>query len=135
MTPGGSKANGNNIRTQKLGNQGISIAWQELFAILVAWQVWGELLKNHRIQFRCNNEAVVNMINIKRSKIPRVMDLLRHLTLLTLQHNIFSWAEHIPGKHNKVADALSRFQFPRFQLLAPEAEITACPIPVPVMTL
>ena len=63
------------------------------------------------------------------------MDLLRHLTLLTLPRKIFSWAEHIVGKHNEVADALSRFQFQRFQLLAPVAETTACPIPATVMIL
>ncbi len=45
----------------------------------------------------------MTIINTKRSGIPRVMDLLRHLTLLTLQHNIYIRAVHIPGKHNAIS--------------------------------
>ena len=89
---------GNWEQHQKIGNPPINIAWQKHFATVVAGQVCGELLRNHRIKFHCNNEAVVNMINTKHSQIPRGIDLLRHLTLLTLQHNIFIWAEHIPGR-------------------------------------
>ncbi len=52
---------------QQLGQPGISIAWQELFAIVVACQIWGGLLADQRIQFHCDNEAVVSLINSKRS--------------------------------------------------------------------
>lgn len=90
---------------QHLGVPGISIAWQELFAIVVACQIWGALLRDQRIKFKCDNEAVVNMINSKCSKIPRVMDLLRHLTLLTLRYNIYIRATHIPGKRNEILPA------------------------------
>ncbi len=120
---------------QLLGQPGMSIAWQELFAIVVACQVWGNLLQDHRIKFHCDNEAVVCMINTKRSRIPRVMDLLRHLTLLTLRHNIYIRAIHVAGKHNPIADAISRFQFQRFRNLAPDADISPCTIPEIVMTL
>ena len=120
---------------QKLGQPGISISWQELFAIVVACQIWGNLLHDHRITFHCDNEAVVSIINTKRSRIPRVMDLLRHLTLLTLQHNIYIRAVHIPGKHNDIADSISRFQFQRFRHLAPEADTSPSQIPDIVMTL
>ena len=94
---------------QRLGQPGISIAWQELFAIIVACQIWGDLLADQRIKFHCDNEAVVSIINSKRSPIPRVMVLMRHLTLLTLKDNMYIHAVHIPGKHNDIADAISRF--------------------------
>jgi hypothetical protein len=42
------------------------------------------------------------------------MDLLRHLTLLTLKYNMYIRAKHIPGKYNEIADSFSRFQFQRF---------------------
>ena len=74
---------------QLLGVPNISIAWQKLFAIVVACHIWGAQIQNKRIEFKCDKEAVVNMINSKRSKIPRAMDLIRHLTLLTLQYNIY----------------------------------------------
>jgi hypothetical protein len=114
---------------QQLGVPGISIAWQELFAIVVACQIWGTLLRDQRIEFKCDNESVVNMINSKRSKIPRAMDLIRHLTLLTLQYNIYVRASHIPGKRNEIADSLSRFQLQRFRHLAPQADTNPCAIP------
>jgi len=106
----------------KLGQPGISIAWQELFAIVVACHLWANCFSNRRIRFFCDNESVVNIINTKRSHIPRVMDLVRHLTLLTLRFNFYIRAEHIEGKHNDVADSLSRFQMERFRKLAPQAD-------------
>ena len=62
------------------------------------------------------------------------MDLLRHLTLLTMQFNIYLHAAHIPGKQNDIADAISRFQFQRFRHLAPEADINPHPLPDILMT-
>ena len=120
---------------QMLGQPGISIAWQELFTIVVACQVWGSLLQDHRIKFPCDNESVVSIITTKRSEIPRMMDLLRHLTRLTLHHNIYICAAHISGKHNAIADAISRFQYQRFQNLAPDEDTSSFPIPQIVMTL
>ena len=114
---------------QQLGQPEISIAWQELFAIVVACHVWGKFLQNKRIILNCDNESVVNIINSKRSRISRVMDLLRHLTLLTLKYNIYIRAKHIPGKCNQTADSISRFQFQRFRLLAPQADVTPYEIP------
>ena len=116
---------------QQLGQPEISIARQELFAIVVACHIWGESLQNKRIILNCDNESVVNIVNSKRSRISRAMDLLRHLTLLTLlKYNIYISAKHIPGKYNEIADSLSRFQFQRFQLLAPQADVIPHRIPV-----
>ena len=63
------------------------------------------------------------------------MDLLRHLTLLTMQFNIYLHAVHIPGKQNDIADAISRFQFQRFRHLALDADINPYPLPDILMTL
>ncbi len=120
---------------QLLETPGISIAWQELFAIIVACQIWGDLLRDKRIIFKCDNEAVVSMINTKCSRAPRAMDLIRHLTLLTLQFNFYIRAQHIPGKRNEVADSLSRFQNQRFRLLAPWADPNPCYIPTSLQTI
>ena len=118
---------------QQLGQPEISIAWQELFAIVVACHIWGESLQHKRIILNCDNESVVNVINSKRSRVSRVMDLLRHLTLLTLKHNIYIRAKHIPSKYNEIADSLSRFQSQRFRLLAPQAD--AIPHKIPALLL
>lgn len=113
---------------QQLGQPSISIAWQELFALVVACDLWGEVFSNKRILFFCDNESVVNIVNSKQSRIPRVMDLVRHLTLLTLKHNLYVKVRHIEGKRNEIADSISRFQMARFRQLAPYAD----PIPFPV---
>lgn len=114
---------------QKLGQPGISIAWQELFALVVACHLWGETFRNKRILFFCDNRSVVDIVNSKRSRIPRVMDLVRHLTLLTLRYNFYLKVSHIEGKRNEIADSISRFQMERFRLLAPHADPTPCPVP------
>ena len=120
---------------QQLGQPGISIAWQELFAIVVACHLWGEAFANKRILFHCDNESVVHIVNSKRSHIPRVMNLVRHLTLLTLKYNFYLKTKHIEGKKNEIADSLSRFQMDRFRLLAPHAEQTPCPIPLVLLEI
>lgn len=107
----------------------ISIAWQELFAFVVACHLWANFFSNKRIQFFCDNESVVSIVNTKRSRIPRVMDLVRHLTLLTLGSNFCIRAEFIEGKRNDIADSLSRFQMDRFRELAPHAIRDPCLVP------
>ena len=114
---------------QKLGQQGISIAWQELFAFVVACHLWVNFFSNKRIQFFCDNESVVSIVNTKRSRIPKVMDLVRHLTLLTLGFNFCIRAEHIEGKRNDIADSLPHFQIDRFRELAPHANRDPCLVP------
>ena len=57
------------------------------------------------------------------------MDMVRHLTLLTLEHDFYLETIHIEGKKNEIVDSLSRFQMERFWSLAPHAEQTPCPVP------
>ena len=108
----------------------ISITWQELFPIYLAGAIWGPIASwcNRHVQFSCDNQAVVSIINTKSSKIPRIMDLLRPITLFTLKYNFTLTAIHFEGAQNGIADSLSRFQMERFRELAPEASPTGYPI-------
>lgn len=115
--------------------QGISIEWQELFPIVIACAIWHPLFAGKRLQFWCDNETVVTIINSGHSKAPRIMDLLRTLTLLSMKHNFFVRARHVPGVSNDIADALSRFQVARFRAVAPKADRDPCIIPPSLMTL
>lgn len=126
---------GNWGRQQQLGQPGISIAWQELFALLVACHIWGRHFANKHILFYCDNESVVSIVNSKRSRIPRVMDLVRPLTLLSLKYNFYLQVRHIEGKKNEIADSLSRFQMKRFRQLATNADQDPCPVPQALMTI
>ena len=114
---------------------GISIDWQELFAIYIACFLWGPHWSGKRICFWCDNLPVVTIINSKRSKSSRIMDLVRSITILTLVHNFTFTAKHIPGLDNSIADSLSRFQMDRFHSLAPNASPTPCIIPPSAMAI
>ena len=108
---------------------GISIDWQELFAIYIACYLWGPSWSGKHICMRCDNLPVVSIINSKRFKSPRIMDLVRAITILTLEHNFSFTARYIPGLDNSVADSLSRFQMDRFRHLAPNASPSPCVVP------
>ena len=56
------------------------------------------------------------------------MDLVHHLTLLTLKYTIYIRVEHITDWKNQIVDSLSRFQFERLRSLAPHADPRPCPI-------
>jgi len=114
---------------QQLGQSGISIAWQELFALVVAFHLWGPTLSNKPILFLSDFQSAVEIVNSKRSRIPWVMDLVRHLNRLTLKYNLYLKVIHIEGKRNEMADSLSRFQMEKFHALAPHADLNPCPIP------
>ena len=98
------------------------ITFLELFPVVVSLHLWGTLLKNKKLFFNIDNQAVVTILNKKSSKSDRVMCLVRKLVLLSLQYNILIKARHIPGKLNTIADSLSRCDFQRFRELAPKAD-------------
>ena len=97
---------------------GISIDWQEVFAlsIYIACFIWGSQWSGKRICIGCDNLPVVTIINSKRYKSLRAMDLVRAITILTLVHNFTFTAKHIPGLDNSIADSLSHFKIDRFHL-------------------
>jgi hypothetical protein len=105
------------------------ITFLELFPVVVALCIWGEQLKNKKIIFNIDNQSVVHIINKKSSKSVRVMSLVRHLVLSTLQYNIMIKALHISGISNKIADSLSRCDWQRFRNLCPEADQRGTEIP------
>ncbi len=106
-----------------------TITVKELLPIVLAVDLWASDLANKRILLHCDNQAVVFVINKQTSKEPDVMQLLRRLVCTQLTHNILLRAKHIPGAHNVIADALSRFQNSTARTLAPELD--ARPVSIP----
>ena len=105
------------------------ITFLELFPIVIAVHIWGSYLKNKKIVFNTDNQAVVAIINKKSSKSERVMALVRSLVLTTLTHNIMIKSEYIQGKLNVIADSLSRCDWQRFRRLCPTADQQPADIP------
>jgi hypothetical protein len=114
-------------------NSGISIAWQELFAIVVAAALWGPAWHGKRILFNCDNEGVVQALRKGTSPKRRIMALIRALLALAWEHNFDFSARHVSGCLNDLADPLSRLQVDLFrqraaaQNLVVDAQATAVP--------
>ena len=117
--------------TTSQGSQ--SIAYKELFPVVIAAHLWGPQWARRHILFRSDNEAVVYILNSRTSKIPELMRLLRHLLASAARFNFFFSSQHVPGIHNSVADALSRFHWQEFRRLAPEAH--SLPVFIPLQLL
>lgn len=111
----------------------LSIAYKELFPIVVAAALWGHQWVSRRVEFLCDNEAVVAVLKSGTSRDQQLMLLLRHLSLLAIRHSFAFTASSVPGKANPVADALSRFQFQRFRCLAPHADPAPCQVPASLL--
>ncbi|VDI39408.1 Hypothetical predicted protein [Mytilus galloprovincialis] len=113
----------------------VSIAFRELYPIVVSAVLWGHMWKKQRIIFMCDNEATVAILKKGRSKSAYIMPLVRRLTLIAAQQNFVFLSKHVPGKFNSKADALSRLQINKFRRLAKEAQEFPCIVPPPQLVL
>ena len=105
------------------------ITFKELFPIVFPLNLWGSELANQRVIFHCDNMSVVCIINKQSAESKPVMWLVRKLVHSCLFYYIVLRAKHIEGSLNENTDAISRFQFNRFRLLAPEVERKPTPLP------
>ena len=112
-----------------------SIQWQELFAILAAALTWGHQWTGKRLRFFCDNKAIVKAWQNKSAKHPSIVALLRRLFLHAARYDYVLTFQHLPGKDNVLADALSRRQFTRFFSLAPQAARKPTPTPGVLTTI
>ena len=86
----------------------------ELYPIVLGVHLWAARLKNKRVLIYSDNESVVHVINKQTSKHKGLLALVRQLVLICLSQNIYFRARHLTGKHNVLADSLSRLQVERF---------------------
>lgn len=98
----------------------INIATKELVPIILAVGTWGGRWANTHVLFRSDNMAVVEVIQSRTSKDPKIMHLLRCLHFLCARHGIRVSSSHIPGRDNTPADALSRNHLDLFFASSPK---------------
>jgi hypothetical protein len=94
---------------------GISIAWQELFAIVVAAALWGSEWRGKKVVFWCDNMSMVQALRKGTSPKRRIMALIRALLRLAWEYNFEFSAKHVSGVKNVLADPLSRLQLDIFR--------------------
>ena len=100
----------------------VHITVKELLPIAVACAVWGKKWKGQTIKCICDNAAIVAIINSGRSKDKLTMHILRCLSFFTAHFNVSLFAQHLPGRENVAADALSRNNLPLFLQQVPGAK-------------
>ena len=81
---------------------------QELYPLVEALWRWGPSWRDSKILCMSDNTQVVTGLNCGRSDNPVAMSLLRRIFWLCVLYNCHIVSEHIPGKLNVEADALSR---------------------------
>ena len=71
----------------------LSIAYKELFPIVIAAKIWEIRWYKQHILFCSDNEAVVAILNSRTFKVPCIMNSLTHSQFYLLQLNIpkYSW--------------------------------------------
>lgn len=104
------------------------ITYLKLIPICLAVIGWGQKLRNKNVIFHCDNLGLVEILNSKSSRSPRVMSLVRPLLLRCMHCYIQFKAMHMPGVHNSKAYALSRLQLHRFKSLTQDSSQQACVI-------
>jgi len=77
---------------------------------VVAVKFWASKLHWRKFIFSCDNEAAVTVVNSGSSKDPFMQRCLRQLWFTVAVHDCELTTPHIPGVHNVLADALSRWQ-------------------------
>ena len=109
------------VSTWSTAQMPLSIAYKELFPVVLAASLLGHQWSAKRVEFHYDNTAMVEVLRSGTSKDSNMIVLLRHLSMLAALHSFAFTASHVAGSSNSVADALSRFDFQRFRRLVPQA--------------
>ena len=74
----------------------VHITVKELVPIVVACALWENQWKGATVLCRCDNAAVVSIVNLESSKDALAMHLMRSPFFITAVNGIFLYAQHIP---------------------------------------
>ena len=88
----------------------------EALVIVIAAKQWGKAWKGKIILVRCDNEAVVHLLNTGKSKCPLLLRCAREIAFMSAVGGFYIWSLHIQGLENRRSDFLSRWSLgPQFQ--------------------
>ena len=112
-----------------------SIAAKELLPIVIGAALWGKAWTGTRVTFICDNLGVVQALSSRCVRDPHIMHLLRCLSFIEARFDFEHMANHIAGKDNRAADALSRNHIGTFHNLVPHAPRMPLFIPAHLLEL
>ena len=93
----------------------LTIVHLEMLNILVAVRLWGTLWKNHRVIIKCDNQAVVSVLNTGKSSDSILCAIARNILFQCAKFDINLRLIHVLGKNNELADTLSRWFQPNIK--------------------
>ena len=99
----------------------IDIAVKELIPVVVSAALWGREWTGSLALFRSDNQAVVACLSSRSARDTHLSHLLRCLFFLEAHFGFEHHAQHIAGKDNTAADALSRNKVHELFSLVPQA--------------
>ena len=105
-----------------------SIAVKELVPIVIGAAIWGNKWRGTVVLFKSDNQAVVTALNSRSARNPQLSHLLRCLFFFEAHHQFEHRAQHIAGRLNVAADALSRNRTSDFFHLFPQAPSEPSPV-------
>jgi len=88
--------------------KGFHINILEMLTMLVALKLWAKECSGMRLQFYCDNDMSVRLINSGKSRDVHMLGIIREIVYICSTKNIHIWAVHLPGVTNRKADFLSR---------------------------
>ena len=80
-----------------------------MWNVLVAITVWASEWADCIIVIKCDNEAVVSVVNSGVTRDSALAAMARNIWFITATHNMKFKLVHIPGIQNACADLLSRW--------------------------
>ena len=86
-----------------------SIVHLEMLNILVALRVWAKQWSNKKILLKCDNQAVVSVLNSGKTQDLTLAAMARNINMLLAVEDIELQVIHILGVDNNIADLLSRW--------------------------
>ena len=107
----------------------VNIIIKELLPIVLGVAVWGSRWQGLQVSCRCDNAAMVAIVNSGRIKVERAMHLMRCLSFFLARGSVSLVCRHIPGIQNGAADALSRNALLSFQQMMPGASESPTVLP------
>ena len=121
----------------KSGNQAHlqSIAAKEMVPLVVAVAIWGKAWRGYQVLCRCDNQAVVSIINTRYSRDITLMHMLRCLFFIEASFGLSVRAVHIAGSANVLADSLSRNNAAFFLSKVPSASAIPSTVPPELLDL
>ena len=86
----------------------IPIHLKEFWVLIVAAKTWGDKWSGKAIILYCDNDSVVETIDKRKPKDPKLLSLLREFLFLVVTKKFFPIIRKIDTKRNEIADFLSR---------------------------